>query len=103
MCVAGSLVLHQELDDGVRSTILKSGEAIVNPPGVWHTIDVEAPATAFFIIIDGWIKLYRSTAGGDDTVIEVLTKGDSFAVAGAFAGACYLSTAEAVTDARVAP
>ena len=49
VCVAGSLVLHQELDDGVRSTILKSGEAIVNPPGVWHTIDVEAPATALFI------------------------------------------------------
>jgi len=48
-CVAGSLVLHQELDDGVQSTILKSGEAVVNPPGVWHTIDVEAPATAFFI------------------------------------------------------
>ena len=45
----GSLVLHQELGDGVRSTTIKSGEAIVNPPGVWHTMDVEAPATALFI------------------------------------------------------
>jgi quercetin dioxygenase-like cupin family protein len=49
VCVAGSLVLHQELGDGVRSTTIKSGEAIVNPPGVWHTMDVEAPATALFI------------------------------------------------------
>jgi hypothetical protein len=49
VCVAGSLVLRQELNDGVRSTTIKCGEAMVNPSGVWHTIDVEAPATALFI------------------------------------------------------
>jgi CRP/FNR family transcriptional regulator, dissimilatory nitrate respiration regulator len=43
------------------------------------------PATAFFIVIDGWIKLYRS-----------------FAEAVAFTGNRYPATAEAVTDARVA-
>jgi CRP-like cAMP-binding protein len=59
------------------------------------------PATAFFIMIDGWVKLYRLTLSGEETVIHILTKGDSFAEAVAFTGARYPATAEAVTDARV--
>ncbi len=60
------------------------------------------PATAFFIVIEGWVKLYRITASGDETVIHILTNGESFAEAVAFTGNRYPATAEAVTDARVA-
>ncbi|MCC6948404.1 MAG: Crp/Fnr family transcriptional regulator [Bradyrhizobiaceae bacterium] len=59
------------------------------------------PATAFFIMLDGWVKLYRITLSGEETVIHVLTKGDSFAEAVAFTGNRYPATAEAVSDARV--
>jgi CRP-like cAMP-binding protein len=59
------------------------------------------PATAFFIVIDGWVKLYRMTIAGDEAVIQVFTKGDSFAEAAALTGDPYLATAEAVSDARV--
>jgi CRP-like cAMP-binding protein len=59
------------------------------------------PATAFFIVIDGWVKLYRSTSAGDETVIDMMTKGDSFAEAVAFTGNRYIATAEAVSTARV--
>ena len=37
------------------------------------------PATAFFIVIDGCVKLYRNNLSGDETVVEIMTKGDSFA------------------------
>ena len=60
------------------------------------------PATAFFIVIDGWVKLYRITPSGEETVIHILTKGGSFAEAVAFTGNRYPATAEAVSDARVA-
>ena len=59
------------------------------------------PATAFFIMIEGWLKLYRITLSGEETVIHILTKGDSFAEAVAFTGARFPATAEAVTEARV--
>jgi len=59
------------------------------------------PATAFFIVIDGWIKLYRVTMAGEETVINVLTRGSSFAEAVAFTRASYPASAEAVSDARV--
>jgi CRP-like cAMP-binding protein len=60
------------------------------------------PATAFFIVIDGWIKLYRTTVSGDDAVIEMVTNGHSFADVDAFTGNRYLATAEAVSEVRVA-
>ena len=59
------------------------------------------PATAFFIVIDGWVKIYRNTPSGDETVIDIMKKGDSFAEAVAFTGHRYIATAEAVNTARV--
>src|SRR6476620_4115081 len=58
-------------------------------------------AAAFFIVIDGWVKLYRITPAGDEAVLHVLTKGESFAEAVAFAGGRYPATASAVTHSRV--
>lgn len=59
------------------------------------------PAAAFFIIVAGWVKLYRITVAGDEAVIHIVTKGDSFAEAVAFTGHAYPATAEAVSEARV--
>jgi CRP-like cAMP-binding protein len=59
------------------------------------------PAAAFFIVIEGWVKLYRITPAGDEAVLHVLTKGESFAEAVAFAGGRYPATASAVTNSRV--
>ncbi len=58
-------------------------------------------ATAFFIMIDGWTKHYRINASGDEAVIHVLTKGDSFAESIALTGVRFPATAETVTDARI--
>jgi len=58
-------------------------------------------ATAFFIMIDGWMKLYRITSAGEETVVNVLTRGNSYAEAHALSGAPYPATAEAVSDVRV--
>ena len=49
VCVAGTITLHQELDDGVHVVTLGAGQAVVNPPGVWHTADVEGDATVLFV------------------------------------------------------
>jgi CRP-like cAMP-binding protein len=59
------------------------------------------PAAAFFIVIDGWIKLYRNTLSGEETVLMVFTRGSSFAEAVAFTNGTYPASAEAVSEARV--
>ncbi|MGA8990286.1 MAG: Crp/Fnr family transcriptional regulator [Rhodoplanes sp.] len=59
------------------------------------------PADAFFIVIEGWVKLYRITLSGEEAVISLFTKGDSFAEAVAFTGQPYPATAETVSKARI--
>ena len=51
LCVVGSVSLTQEALDGTTSTVtISAGQAVVNPPGVWHTADtVDGPATVVFI------------------------------------------------------
>jgi hypothetical protein len=49
VCAVGSMVLHQEIDGEVRTVRLEAGQAVINPPGVWHTADVDATCTAWFI------------------------------------------------------
>ncbi len=58
-------------------------------------------AEAFFIVLSGWIKLYRVTAQGDETVIGVFTRGQSFAEAVALVNKEFPASCEAVTDARL--
>ena len=49
LCIDGVITLHQEVDGQVRSVVLEPGEATINPPGVWHTADVDGSAVALFI------------------------------------------------------
>ncbi len=59
------------------------------------------PALAFFILVSGWVKLYRVTVAGDAAVIHVFKTGESLAEAVAFTGSLYPATGEAVSEARV--
>ncbi|MGB8400038.1 Crp/Fnr family transcriptional regulator [Bradyrhizobium sp.] len=58
-------------------------------------------AAAFFIVIEGWVKLYRITPAGDEAVLNVFAKGESFAEAVAFTSGRYPAAASAATDARI--
>ena len=58
-CVAGAMTLHQEHADGTTATVtLGPGDYVINPPGTWHTADVEREATAVFITA-GWGTEHR--------------------------------------------
>jgi mannose-6-phosphate isomerase-like protein (cupin superfamily) len=49
VCLAGRIVLHQERDGVTTSVTLAPYQSAINEPGVWHTADADAPATALFI------------------------------------------------------
>lgn len=54
-----------------------------------------------FVVLEGWVKLFRVTPTGAEAVVGVFTKGRSFGEAVAFRGECYPVSAEAVTDCRL--
>lgn len=58
-------------------------------------------ADNIFVVLDGWLKLFRITPTGAEAVVGVFTRGRSFGEAVAFDGSAYPVTAEAVTDSRV--
>lgn len=59
------------------------------------------PADAFFVVLEGWVKLYRLTPGGAEAVVTVLTRGESFAEPVMFLGGRYPVIAEAASSGRL--
>ena len=49
VCLSGRMTLIQEVDGVEQRVELGPHEAVINPPGVWHTADVSGTATALFI------------------------------------------------------
>jgi CRP-like cAMP-binding protein len=97
---ASQIVVFSGLNPREVQTLLAQATVIDLEPGQSLFRQGDA-AAAFFIVITGWIKLYRITPAGDEAVLHVLTKGESFAEAVAFVGGRYPATASAATDARV--
>ncbi|MFZ1814385.1 MAG: Crp/Fnr family transcriptional regulator [Rhizobiaceae bacterium] len=59
------------------------------------------PAAYFFIVLEGWIKVYRASSAGDEAIVGIFTRGRTFAEAAAFTNGVFPASAEAVTDARI--
>ncbi len=50
ICTEGEMILFQEAPDKTVSQIaLAKGEYAINPPGIWHTADIDGQAAAIFI------------------------------------------------------
>jgi len=47
--LSGSSTLFQEIDGVVHEVELRSGMAVINPKGAWHTVDVHEPGQSLFI------------------------------------------------------
>lgn len=59
------------------------------------------PSDYFYVVLDGWLKLTRSTPDGDEALINVFSRGDMVAEAAAFMGSGYPASAEIVEDCRL--
>lgn len=58
-------------------------------------------ARSIYVVLDGWVKLFRIAPSGAEAVVGVLTKGRSFGEAVAFRFDTYPVSAEAVTGTRL--
>ncbi len=60
-----------------------------------------APADRFYIVLEGWVRLFRVTPDGHETVIAAFTRGESFAEAAGFAEGVFPVNAQVAEDARL--
>lgn len=59
------------------------------------------PASAFYIVLDGWVKVYRPLATGDEAVFGVFAAGETFGEAAMFLGGRYPASSQIVEDSRL--
>jgi CRP-like cAMP-binding protein len=59
------------------------------------------PAERFYLLLDGWVKIFLDTPSGEQTVIEIMRGGETIAEAAIFLGMAYPASAEVADDARV--
>lgn len=59
------------------------------------------PADSFYLVLDGWVKIFRITHDGDEAVVGVFRRGETFAEAAIFMGGRYPVSAEVVSTSRL--
>jgi CRP-like cAMP-binding protein len=58
-------------------------------------------ADSLFIVLEGWVKIYRLTPLGEEAIVALFTSGESFAEAAFFLGGVYPASAEAASKLRL--
>lgn len=99
-----ALVRNTALFSGLKNELLLSvlKETNIQQAGAGELLFMQGDTVdACFILLDGWVKLYRLNQNGDEAVVNVFCRGESFAEAAVFSMGRYPVAAEAVTDARL--
>jgi CRP-like cAMP-binding protein len=100
LVIASQIPVFSGLKSEVLEVLMAQARVVNLRPGSMLFRQGE-PATSFFIIVEGWIKLYRVTPAGDEAVLNVFAKGQSFAEAVTLTSGRYPATASAVASTRV--
>jgi CRP/FNR family transcriptional regulator, dissimilatory nitrate respiration regulator len=97
VAVARQSLLLASAPEPVVQTLLASAHLRAFDRGATIFLQGER-ANAIYIVVEGWVKLYRVAPNGTEAVVSVFAKGDSFGEAVAFRHDLYPVSAEAVTD-----
>lgn len=100
LALVRNTALFGGLSDALLSSLLKTVNVHEASPGEVLFMQGDEIA-ACFIVLEGWVKLYRLNQYGDEAIVAVFTRGQSFAEAAVFSMESYPVTAETVTTARL--
>ncbi len=93
-------ILFSGLSDGILHKVLGNEPPRTHSKGSIIFLQDE-PATHFFIILEGWVKLSRLMPSGEEAILHLFAERETFAEAAMFNGHQYPATAQAVSDTRL--
>jgi CRP-like cAMP-binding protein len=100
LAVVRSSLLFEGLASRHIADLLRKGGVRRCPRGAVLFIENE-PADSFFLVLDGWVKLSRLTADGDEITLGLFSQGDSLAEAILQRPDYYAMTGQAVEASRL--
>ena len=95
-----SNALFGRLSDRALGLLVSTAQVRAVPRGTTLFVQDEE-ADRFFVLLDGWVKLYRLTRDGAEAVVNIIAPGETFAEAAMFASGKFPVCAEAVTESRI--
>lgn len=98
--VLRGIPLFQGLADDALALLLEGATVRMLPQGASLFLQDE-PAQCFFLLLGGWVKLYRLSTDGSEAIVGVIAPGETFADAASFANAVYPVCADAIAPSRV--
>ncbi len=100
MALVKGTALFSGLNSELLDTLLKAASVHTIAQGEILFMQGD-DATGYYIVLDGWVKLYRLTSSGNEAVVAVFARGQSFAEAAVFSMRSYPVSAEAVAKSKL--
>lgn len=94
------LPFFMNLPEDITSSLLQHAQVREYKKGKLLFLEGEV-SSRLHIILSGWIKLFKGTSSGDETVLQMLTSGDMVAESAVFLNATYPVSAQVAKKAVV--
>lgn len=95
-----ALPLFTGLDPTALQDILKYGRIVTHNKGAMIFLQGEQ-ASRFYIILDGWVKLFKGNVDGQESILQVMTVGETLLETVIFSNAPFPVTAQAVDNVKL--
>lgn len=95
-----TLPIFSKLSEDVLAGLLQHAQIMEYKKGKILFLEGEQ-ATRFYIVLSGWVKVFKGTAAGDETVLQMLSGGDMISEASIFLNSPYPVSAQVVKRAVI--
>ncbi len=95
-----SFRLFSGLSNDNINKLLKHGQIRDFPKGKLLFLEGEQ-ANRLYIVIKGWVKVFKGTAAGEETILQMLSCGDSIMEAAVFLNSTFPISAQIIEDATL--
>ncbi len=100
MALISSLPVFSKLDERDLADLLTHSDILNYEKGKLLFMQGEI-LSRYYLILQGWVKLYKSSDAGDEAVLQMLSAGDSLMEAAIFLNIPSLVSAQVVQDAKI--
>lgn len=95
-----TLPLFAGIDASALQDLLKYARIVNHNKGAMIFLQGEQ-ASRFYIILDGWVKLFKGNADGQESILQVMTVGETLLETVIFSNSPFPATAQAVENVKL--